>query len=99
MNAKFNKKSRTLTVSLTVTGVRDDGYHLIDAEMVTLDLVDRLQWRHPSLRLLLGSPAVQALHLVGRQFPVLRVPSVTDAAPAMTPRHTDWSTWRDKHFR
>ncbi len=32
-----------LTVSLTVTGVRDDGYHLIDAEMVALDFGDRLE--------------------------------------------------------
>jgi len=31
-----------LTLSLRVTGVRDDGYHLIDAEMVTLDLADSL---------------------------------------------------------
>jgi 4-diphosphocytidyl-2-C-methyl-D-erythritol kinase len=31
-----------LTVSLRVTGVRPDGYHLIDAEMVTVDLVDTL---------------------------------------------------------
>ena len=31
-----------LTVSLHVTGVRDDGYHLIDAEMVSLDLADEL---------------------------------------------------------
>ncbi len=31
-----------LTVSLRVTGVRADGYHLIDAEMVTLDLADEL---------------------------------------------------------
>ncbi len=31
-----------LTVSLRITGVRDDGYHLIDAEMVTLDLADEL---------------------------------------------------------
>jgi 4-diphosphocytidyl-2-C-methyl-D-erythritol kinase len=31
-----------LTVRLRVTGVRDDGYHLIDAEMVTLELADRL---------------------------------------------------------
>jgi 4-diphosphocytidyl-2-C-methyl-D-erythritol kinase len=31
-----------LTISLHVTGVRDDGYHLIDAEMVTLDLADTL---------------------------------------------------------
>ncbi|HVM08958.1 MAG TPA: 4-(cytidine 5'-diphospho)-2-C-methyl-D-erythritol kinase [Acidimicrobiales bacterium] len=31
-----------LTVTLRVTGVRDDGYHLLDAEMVTLDLHDTL---------------------------------------------------------
>jgi 4-diphosphocytidyl-2-C-methyl-D-erythritol kinase len=31
-----------LTTSLRITGVRDDGYHLIDAEMVSLDLADRL---------------------------------------------------------
>jgi 4-diphosphocytidyl-2-C-methyl-D-erythritol kinase len=30
-------------LSLRVTGVRDDGYHLIDAEMVSLDLADRLE--------------------------------------------------------
>lgn len=31
-----------LTLSLRVTGVRPDGLHLIDAEMVTLDFFDRL---------------------------------------------------------
>ena len=31
-----------LTLSLRVTGIRDDGYHLIDAEMVSLDLADAL---------------------------------------------------------
>ena len=31
-----------LTTSLRITGVRSDGYHLIDAEMVTLDFGDRL---------------------------------------------------------
>jgi 4-diphosphocytidyl-2-C-methyl-D-erythritol kinase len=31
-----------LTVSLRVTGVREDGYHLIDAEMVSLDLADEI---------------------------------------------------------
>lgn len=34
-----------LTLSLRVTGVRPDGYHLIDAEMTTLDLHDRLAIR------------------------------------------------------
>ena len=32
-----------LTVSLRVTGVRADGYHELDAEMVTLDLADELE--------------------------------------------------------
>lgn len=32
-----------LTVSLRVTGVREDGFHLLDAEMVTVDLVDVVQ--------------------------------------------------------
>ena len=33
-----------LTLSLRITGVRNDGYHLLDAEMVTLDLADRLDF-------------------------------------------------------
>lgn len=47
------------------------------------ELVDRLQWRHPVVRLLLGSPAVQALRVLAQQFPLLRPPSVVDAHPAM----------------
>ena len=33
-----------LTLDLTVTGVRDDGYHLLDAEMVSVDLTDVLEF-------------------------------------------------------
>ena len=33
-----------LTLTLRVTGVRPDGYHLLDSEMVTLDLADRLEF-------------------------------------------------------
>jgi len=33
-----------LTLSLRVTGVRDDGFHLLDAEMVAVDLADRLSF-------------------------------------------------------
>ena len=36
-----------LTLSLRITGTRPDGYHLIDAEMVTLDLCDEIIV-HPS---------------------------------------------------
>ena len=32
-----------LTLSLRITGVRPDGYHTVDAEMVTLDFSDRLE--------------------------------------------------------
>jgi len=32
-----------LTLSLAITGVRSDGYHLLDAEMVSVDLVDVVQ--------------------------------------------------------
>lgn len=60
------------------------------------DLVDRLTWRHPLMQLLLGSPAIQTLKLVGRQFPVLRAPSVVDPAPRMQPRHTAWREWRER---
>jgi 4-diphosphocytidyl-2-C-methyl-D-erythritol kinase len=33
-----------LTLSLRIVGVRPDGYHLLDAEMVTLDLADTLEF-------------------------------------------------------
>jgi 4-diphosphocytidyl-2-C-methyl-D-erythritol kinase len=33
-----------LTLSLRIVGVRGDGYHLIEAEMVTLDLADTLEF-------------------------------------------------------
>lgn len=33
-----------MTLSLQVTGVRADGYHLLDAEMVTVDLADTLSF-------------------------------------------------------
>lgn len=58
------------------------------------DVVDRLTWRYPSVRLLLASPAVQALRMVGQQFPVLRVPSVVEQRPRMLPRSTEWAQWR-----
>ena len=49
-----------LTISLRVTGVRPDGFHLIDAEMVTLDLADTLN-AEPSVAsrdLSLRTPAI-----------------------------------------
>ena len=42
MSAARVEAPAKLTLSLRITGVRDDGYHLIDAEMVELDLADVL---------------------------------------------------------
>ena len=75
-----------------------DGDGVGDVRYEANDMVDRLSWRHPSMKLLLASPAVQALRLVGQQFPVLRAPSVVDPHPRMQPGHKDWSEWRGKHF-
>lgn len=57
------------------------------------DAVDRLIWRYPLAKLLMNSPAVQTLHRVAAQFPILRVPSVVEANPAMTPHQSNWQEW------
>lgn len=50
-----------LTRTLRITGVRRDGYHLIDAEMVSLDLVDRLTFDEgDGLELIGAGPDVSA---------------------------------------
>ncbi|OZA30962.1 MAG: copper ABC transporter substrate-binding protein [Hydrogenophilales bacterium 17-61-9] len=62
------------------------------------DLVDRLSWRHPLTKLLLASPAVQTLRMVGQQFPLLRAPSIVDPAPRMQPDRKNWRNWLGKHY-
>lgn len=60
------------------------------------DVVDRLNWQYPLLKLLLSSPSIQTLRFVARQFPVLRAPSIVDKHPRMQPAHQDWRRWSDK---
>ncbi|ODU75327.1 MAG: copper ABC transporter substrate-binding protein [Rhodanobacter sp. 68-29] len=60
------------------------------------ELTDRLVSRYPFVKLLQSSPALQALSLVSRQFPVLRVATIIDAHPAMRPHHADWSQWLER---
>lgn len=62
------------------------------------DMVDRLSWRHPMMKLLLASPAVQTLRMVGQQFPLLRAPSIVDPRPRMRPDTEDWRNWLGKHY-
>src|SRR6185436_8912244 len=68
-----------LTLGLRITGRRADGYHLIDAEMVSLDLHDVLTVDTSSNGLSVGGAfadgvpldetnlVTRALHLVGRR--------------------------------
>ena len=55
-----------LTLSLRVVGVRDDGYHLLDAEMVTLDLADELVFSEGTNVLPADDLVSRALRAVGR---------------------------------
>lgn len=63
------------------------------------DVVDRLVWRIPAVKLLMNSPALQALRLVAQQFPLLRAPSIVDPKPRMQPTHANWSepSGKDRH--
>ena len=72
-----------------------DGNGVGDVPYEANDMVDRLTWRHPTIKLLLASPAVQALRLVGQQFPVLRVPTVVDHQPRMKPLTQPSTTQRN----
>ena len=56
-----------LTLSLRVTGRRPDGYHLLDAEMVTLDLHDTLDFEPGANTLPPEDLVSKALVAVGRE--------------------------------
>jgi nitrous oxidase accessory protein len=70
-----------------------DGDGLGDVPYEANDVVDRLTWTYPLMKLLLNSPAVQSLRLAAKQFPLLRSPSVIDKHPRMQPFSRDWSIW------
>ncbi|MGI8791698.1 MAG: 4-(cytidine 5'-diphospho)-2-C-methyl-D-erythritol kinase [Acidimicrobiales bacterium] len=59
-----------LTLSLRITGQRDDGFHLIDAEMVSLDLADELEISVGTNALPPDDLVSRALKAVGRDAAV-----------------------------
>ena len=75
-----------------------DGDGIGDVPYEANDMVDRLSWRHPMMKLLMSSPALQSLRLIARQFPLLRATSVVDQKPHMRPFHKDWRDWIGKQF-
>jgi 4-diphosphocytidyl-2-C-methyl-D-erythritol kinase len=58
-NAATVRALAKLTLSLRLTGVRPDGLHLLDAEMVTVDLADRLTFG-PGAGLEIVGPAARS---------------------------------------
>ncbi len=75
-----------------------DGDGIGDVPYEANDMVDRLSWRHPMMKLLLASPAIQTLRHVGRQFPLLRAQSIVDPNPRMQPSNENWREWLGKHY-
>lgn len=71
-----NYWSDNLDFDLNGDGVADRPYR-------PNDLVDQIVWRHPLARLLLSSPAVQALRFAQSEFPGLHPGGVVDFAPLM----------------
>jgi nitrous oxidase accessory protein len=107
----FNREpARYLGAEDEVWGARDgnywsqyagwdrDGNGIGDIPAEAADVMDRLLWRHPVLKVLLGSPAVQTVRHVAQQFPLLRAPGVVDPRPRMRPHQADWSVWRGRYF-
>ena len=70
-----------------------DGNGQGDTPYAATDVVDRLVWRYPSVKIMLNSPAAQTLRMIARQFPLLRAPSIVDNNPRMRPWHDDWNRW------
>ncbi|HBH62172.1 MAG TPA: hypothetical protein DDX85_10640 [Nitrospiraceae bacterium] len=60
-------------------------------------VVDYIFWRYPVAKVLFASPALHVLWMLEKQFPILDVPKVIDAAPLMMSGHKDWKELRDKY--
>lgn len=70
-----------------------DGDGAGDIVYAANDVVDRLTWQYPVVKLMLASPAMQSLRVIAQQFPLLRSPSIVDKHPRMHPLHPDWRRW------
>jgi len=66
-----------------------DGDGLSDTAYRPNDMIDRVVWAHPTAKLLLTSPAIQALRWAQSRFPALLPGGVVDTSPLMAPPHLD----------
>lgn len=60
-------------------------------------VVDHILWRYPSAKLLYASSSFQLLWMLEKQFPLMKVPRVVDAKPAILPLHRDWKELKEKY--
>jgi nitrous oxidase accessory protein len=60
-----------------------DGDGIADRPYRPNDMVDQLIWKHPLAKLLINTPAMQALRWSQSEFPALFPGGVTDSAPLM----------------
>ncbi len=60
-------------------------------------MVDRLSWRHPMVKLLMASPAIQTLRLIAQQFPLLRAPASWTRTRACAPNNPI-EKWRGRYL-
>ena len=75
-----------LTLTLRVTGVRDDGYHRLDAEMVSLDLADELTFSEGSgLEIVDARPGARASPAPAPTAGGRRLRPGVPAAPGLPP--------------
>lgn len=73
-----NYWSDNLAYDLNADGISDRSYQ-------PNKLVDQIVWKHPTAKLLLGSPAMQLLRWAQSRFPALHPGGVRDSAPLMAP--------------
>lgn len=62
-----------------------NGDGIADAAYRPNDVIDQVVWRYPAAKLLLNSPATQAVRWAQAQFPALHPGGVIDSAPLMKP--------------
>ncbi len=70
-----------------------DGDGVGDRPYLPNDGVDRMMWQYPQAKWLLHSPAIELLHWVQRQFPLLRPAGVQDSHPLMQPGNEEAIRW------
>lgn len=91
-NGRGNYWSDNPAFDLNGDGIADNAYR-------PNDIIDQVVWRYPAAKLLLNSPAVQAVRWAQSQFPAIHPGGVIDSAPLMRPPEIPAAKFRDTEPR